>query len=73
MTERAGWYFQKADECGRRAKEASDPQRRSALEEEKRRWMEIAASLERQGTQQRGQEPAARQQSRSGSGNDDTA
>ena len=57
MAARAGWYFQKADECGRSAKEATDPQRCWALEEEQRRWMEIATSLER-GTQQRRHEPA---------------
>ena len=73
MAPRAGWYFEKANECGRRAKEATDPQRRWALEEEKRRWTEIAASLEREGTQQRRHEPKARQQSQSGSGDDDGA
>ena len=73
MAARDGWYFQKADECGRRAKESTDPQRRWVLEQEKRRWTEIAASLEREGTQQRRHEPTARQQSRSGSGDDDSA
>ena len=73
MTARAGWYFQKADECGRRAKEASDPQQRRALEEEKRRWTEIADSLERVGTQQRSHEYAQCQESQSGWRNDDGA
>ena len=42
-----GWYRQKAEQCGEMARNAPDPQARKAYEEEQKRWLEIAAALER--------------------------
>ena len=42
-----GWYRQKAGQCGEMARKATDPQARKAYEEQQKRWLEIAAALER--------------------------
>jgi hypothetical protein len=42
-----GWYLHKAEQCERLAKETDDPRRRAQYKEEKKRWLEIAAQIER--------------------------
>jgi hypothetical protein len=42
-----GWYRQKAGQCGKMARKATDPQMRKAYEEQQKRWLEIAEALER--------------------------
>jgi hypothetical protein len=39
------WYRQKADECARLAKEASEPHRRRAHETQERLWLRIADQI----------------------------
>ena len=43
----AAWYLNKADQCGRLANEATQPQRRDAYQQEQKRWLEIAAAVMR--------------------------
>jgi hypothetical protein len=40
------WYRQKADECARLAKDASEPHRRQAHETQERLWLRIADQIE---------------------------
>jgi hypothetical protein len=40
------WYRQKADECARLAKDASEPHRRRAHETQERLWLRIADQIE---------------------------
>jgi hypothetical protein len=42
----AHWYRQKAAQCLRMAKGASDPQRRAELKFETKTWLELAAKIE---------------------------
>jgi hypothetical protein len=40
------WYRQKADECARLAKDASEPHRRRAQETQEKLWLRIAEQIE---------------------------
>jgi hypothetical protein len=40
------WYRQKADECARLAKDASEPHRRRAHETQEKLWIRIADQIE---------------------------
>jgi hypothetical protein len=40
------WYRQKADECARLAKDASEPHRRRAHETQEKLWLRIADQIE---------------------------
>jgi hypothetical protein len=40
------WYRQKADECARLAKDASEPHRRQAHETQEKLWLRIAEQIE---------------------------
>jgi hypothetical protein len=41
----ADWYFHKADQCGRMAEAATQPDRRATYLHEQKLWLEIAASV----------------------------
>jgi hypothetical protein len=55
----AHWYHQKAAQCLRRAKEASDPGQRADLEIERLAWLEFAANIENDDLVRFGPEPIA--------------
>ena len=42
----AAWYYHKADQCGRLAKDASEPSKRSDFKTERELWLEIAEQIE---------------------------
>jgi hypothetical protein len=43
----AGWYLEKARQCARMAKDATDQYTRTKFETEGKLWLEIAAEIER--------------------------
>jgi hypothetical protein len=43
----AGWYFEKAAQCGRMAEAAADPQQRASYEAEQKNWLDIANGVVR--------------------------
>jgi hypothetical protein len=43
----AAWYWRKAEECSRLARETSDPRRRAEYELEASRWRTIAEQIEK--------------------------
>jgi len=53
----ADWYFHKADQCGRMAKDATEPDRRAAYRQEQKLWLEIAASVINEEDKRFGPEP----------------
>jgi hypothetical protein len=56
----AHWYHQKAEQCLRMAKEASEPHRRAGLKSERQAWLELAASIEQDDLARFGPEPGSR-------------
>jgi hypothetical protein len=40
------WYYHKADQCARLAKDAIEPRKRSDLKTERKLWLEIAEQIE---------------------------
>jgi hypothetical protein len=44
-----GWFLDKAEQCARMAKEASDPRLRSMLEIESQLWLQIAEKSSKPG------------------------
>jgi hypothetical protein len=42
----AAWYYHKADQCARLAKDAIEPRKRSDFETERKLWLEIAEQIE---------------------------
>jgi hypothetical protein len=53
----ADWYFHKADQCGRMAKDATQPDRRAAYHHEQKLWLDIAASVLSEDEKRFGPEP----------------
>ena len=43
----AGWYLEKAQQCARMAKIATDPYTRTKFESEAKLWLEIAVAIEK--------------------------
>jgi hypothetical protein len=42
----ASWYYHKADQCARLAKDAIEPRKRSDFETERKLWLQIAEQIE---------------------------
>src|SRR4029077_7366333 len=42
----AAWYYHKADQCARLAKDAIEPRKRSDFETERKLWLQIAEQIE---------------------------
>ena len=42
----AAWYYHKADQCARLAKDAIEPRKRSDFKTERKLWLEIAEQIE---------------------------
>ena len=42
----AVWYYHKADQCARLAKDAIEPRKRSDFENERKLWLQIAEQIE---------------------------
>ena len=42
----AAWYYHKADQCARLAKDAIEPRKRSDFEIERKLWLQIAEQIE---------------------------
>jgi len=42
----ASWYYHKAGQCARLAKDAIDPRKRSDFEAERQLWLQIAEQIE---------------------------
>jgi hypothetical protein len=42
----AAWYYHKADQCERLAKDASEPSKRSDFKTERKLWLQIAEQIE---------------------------
>jgi hypothetical protein len=55
----AAWYHQKAEQCARLAKDASEPRQRSDFETERKLWLQIAEKIERDETALIGLSPSA--------------
>src|ERR1700674_1251710 len=53
----AAWFWQKADECARMAKNASEPLRRGNFETRAKEWRDIAERIERSERARFGSDP----------------
>jgi hypothetical protein len=53
----AGWYLNKAEQCARMARNATDLQRRGAYEEEQKLWLQIVERIELNERNQFGSDP----------------
>jgi hypothetical protein len=53
----AHWYHQKAAQCLRMAKAASDPQERAGLKSERKTWLKLAEAIEQDDLDRFGPEP----------------
>ena len=42
----AAWYYHKADQCTRLAKDAIEPSKRSEFKAERKLWLQIAKQIE---------------------------
>ena len=53
----AAWYYHKADQCARLAKDADEPRKRYDFETERKLWLEIAEQVKRDEVRWFGPEP----------------
>jgi hypothetical protein len=53
----AAWYRQKADQCARLAKDATEPRERSDFETERKLWLEMAEQIDTDEVRRFGPEP----------------
>jgi len=53
----AEWYFRKAADCARLARQATDPRRRAEYKTEEWRWRQIAEKIEANETNRFGSDP----------------
>jgi hypothetical protein len=53
----AAWYYHKADQCARLAKDANERRKRADFEIERKLWLQIAEEIERDEVRWFGPEP----------------
>jgi hypothetical protein len=53
----AAWYYHKADQCARLAKDAIEPRKRSDFETERKLWLQLAEQIEMDEVRWFGPEP----------------
>jgi hypothetical protein len=51
------WYYHKADQCARLAKDAIEPRKRSDFETERKLWLQLAEQIEMDEVRWFGPEP----------------